>query len=404
MGAGASQPGPNRRAVRAVGGPGHRRSARHHLPPLRDRLAREGLEGELPGLPAPELRDRDGPALPRHLLAARGVRQRTTGRLGRGAPGQGNPSRARAGGDRRPPAGAAGGLVRQLEGREAPDRGRDHQGPDPPRRRDVPHDRPTGGPGHRRDVDGRLRRAPPGDEAPSPLRCHLVRGPRDPAGPEGRAQGEDVRHLRRRRGLLRRERSLGPGAGERDRTAAGMRDPSPRGRRRCPPPLRDHRLPRAAHRARHPPPVVGGQGCRPRLQGHRRRPGGRGLRLLAPGVRPSSRAVPGRPVRGAPARRRDDRHRERARRPDVARPVPALLEPVGRGGARRDHLDLDEGAGPARRHPLGPRRLREGAAEPAEARPRLPHGGGAAGRGGARDSRPTGWRPWARGRRRPGPS
>ena len=39
--------------------------------------------------------------------------------------------------------------------------------------------------------------------------------------------------------------------------------------------------------------------------------------------------------------------------------------------------------GPARRHPLGPRRLREGAAEPAEARARLPDGGGAAGRGGA---------------------
>ena len=115
--------------------------------------------------------------------------------------------------------------------------------------------------------------------------------------------------------------------------------------------------------------------------------GSAGRRLWPGGSRSRAgrgpRAVPDRPVRGAPTRRRDDRHRERARRPDVARPVPPLLEPVGRRGARRHHLDLDEGAGPARRHPLGSRRLREGAAEPAEARSRLSHGGRAAERGGA---------------------
>ena len=76
-------------------------------------------------------------------------------------------------------------------------------------------------------------------------------------------------------------------------------------------------------------------------------------------------------LRRPAAHRRDDRHRQRARRPDVARPVPALLEPVRRRRTRRHHVDLDEGAGPARRHPVGARRLRAGAAEPAEARSRL---------------------------------
>jgi hypothetical protein len=62
-------------------------------------------------------------------------------------------------------------------------------------------------------------------------------------------------------------------------------------------------------------------------------------------------------------------------------PLPALLERVRRRGARRHHLDLDEEQGPARRHPLAPRRLRGRAAEPAEARARLSGRCGAAGGG-----------------------
>ncbi len=88
------------------------------------------------------------------------------------------------------------------------------------------------------------------------------------------------------------------------------------------------------------------------------------------------------PVRGPAPRPRHDGHRERARRPDVPRPLPPLLEPARGGGAGRHHLDLDEEGGPPRRRPLGPRRLRAGAAEPAEARARLPDRRGTAeGRG-----------------------
>ena len=76
-------------------------------------------------------------------------------------------------------------------------------------------------------------------------------------------------------------------------------------------------------------------------------------------------------LRGAAAHHRHDRHRQRARRPDVARPVPRLLESVRRGRTRRHHIDVAEDGAPARRHPVRPRRLRAGAAEPVEACPGL---------------------------------
>ncbi len=95
-----------------------------------------------------------------------------------------------------------------------------------------------------------------------------------------------------------------------------------------------------------------------------------------PRRRPPARVSCG-SLRGAAACDRPDRHRERARRPDVPRSVPRLLEPVRRRGPRRDHLDLDEEQGAARRHPFGARRLRAGAAEPAEARARVSGRGGA---------------------------
>src|SRR5438552_3618924 len=44
------------------------------------------------------------------------------------------------------------------------------------------------------------------------------------------------------------------------------------------------------------------------------------------------------------------------------------LERVRPGRTRGNHVDLDEGQGAARRHPLRTRRLRDGPAEPPEAR------------------------------------
>ena len=83
-----------------------------------------------------------------------------------------------------------------------------------------------------------------------------------------------------------------------------------------------------------------------------------------------------RSLRRPAAHHRHDRHRQRARRPDVARPFPRLLESVRRGRTRRHHIDVAEDGAPTRRHPVRPRRLRAGAAEPVEARSRFPRRGG----------------------------
>ena len=51
--------------------------------------------------------------------------------------------------------------------------------------------------------------------------------------------------------------------------------------------------------------------------------------------------------------------------------LPGLLESVRRRGPHRDHVDVDEEQGAARRHPHADRRLRAGAAEPAAAPARV---------------------------------
>jgi hypothetical protein len=118
-----------------------------------------------------------------------------------------------------------------------------------------------------------------------------------------------------------------------------------------------------------PSPDPGVRVARPRRASHGcRRPGGAAAR--AGDARLGRRSD--RPVRGAAARARADRHRERAGRPDVAGAPPRLLEPARRGGAGREHVDVDEARGAAGRHPPGARRVRAGAAQPPPARARLP--------------------------------
>ena len=107
---------------------------------------------------------------------------------------------------------------------------------------------------------------------------------------------------------------------------------------------------------------------------------GAARRAGAPGDRSPRRA--GRFLLAEAAHHRPDRHRQRAGRPDVDGPVPRLLEPVRRRGPGGDHVHVDAEPRAARRHPLGHRRLRASAAEPAEASARISGGRGLEGAGG----------------------